>query len=183
MNRLAMVMKPAWFVPATPLLRAQTHLLLEFVHGLLGAFVACIPPCGNCQESRPMRRPHRTWSLIANHDPHIWTEALAVDDTFVVWCWLQVRFRVVVTMARHCGANRQSYSSTSMPAARSAGAGILFPVVASYPMALQFLTSTTPYSRVIQIIAGEFCARWVGSAQTIIGLKMTSFTPIIRAAR
>ena len=40
---------------------------------------------------------------------------VTVDDTFVVWCWLQARFRVVVNMARHCGANRQSvFFHTSM---------------------------------------------------------------------
>ena len=59
--------------------------------------------------------PENLIAIIANNDPHIRTEALAVDDTFVVWCWLQARFRVVVTMARHCGANRQSvFFHTSM---------------------------------------------------------------------
>ena len=59
--------------------------------------------------------PENLIAIITNDNPHIRTEALAVDDTFVVWCWLQARFRVVVTMARHCGANRQSvFFHTSM---------------------------------------------------------------------
>ncbi len=97
---------------------AQTHLLLEFaVHRLLGAFVAMHTTLRELPGIAAVYAapPKNLIAIIANDDPHIRTEALAVDDTFVVCCWLQARFRVLVNMARHCGANRQSvFFHTSM---------------------------------------------------------------------
>ena len=90
---------------------AQPHLLLEFaVHRLLGTFITMHTTLRELPGIAAVYAapPQNLIAIIANDDPHIRAEALAVDDTFVVWCWLQVRFRVVVTMARHCGANRQS---------------------------------------------------------------------------